>query len=330
MDELSAAAPVAGVLSAFIGAEELIAKGVLTAKTLARYSESGYLKMLQGVDGENYYRRTDLAKLFGISTDTLVGVDKIPTRRLEEGHEPSHFSNSDSIEPSSNDSAIAGVEDESPILLESEGVTKESANHRISQRGELAQGELEAQVIAQEASPERSIHSEAAPNAMQLTQFIQENARLAQLVNMHQETIKERSQRVSELLDERAWLRERVEKLEEQLARTQVLMLSGNQTIQELVTRRERRSPLQRALGWFGLGSEEQHRSQGAQQLENFNLADNGADEVSNVRPMPNRSSDSKSGLGSRKTRRDRAAGHDLDLASDASDLANVDDVANS
>ena len=78
--------------------------------------------------------------------------------------------------------------------------------------------------------------------------------RFLRLLEHQENLLEDREVRIRELVEERRWLRDRVEKLEEQLARTQVLMLSGNQTIQELVSQqRPGASPIRRALAWLGI-----------------------------------------------------------------------------
>jgi hypothetical protein len=59
---------------------------------------------------------------------------------------------------------------------------------------------------------------------------------------------------IADLRNQRAWLRERIEKLEEKSDRDQILLLQETQTIRQLIAVQEsKKSVVQQVLEWIGV-----------------------------------------------------------------------------
>ena len=70
---------------------------------------------------------------------------------------------------------------------------------------------------------------------------------------LHEKLIELREQEIDSLKQERNWLRERIEKLEEKGDRDQLLLLSETQVLRQLLIPRQRTSPVRAALEWLGV-----------------------------------------------------------------------------
>ena len=82
--------------------------------------------------------------------------------------------------------------------------------------------------------------------------------RLRNLLEMQERILDAKDNEISDLKNQRAWLRERIEKLEEKSDRDQILLLSETQTIRSLIAyQEERRSSsklsVKNLLAWLGL-----------------------------------------------------------------------------
>jgi len=81
-----------------------------------------------------------------------------------------------------------------------------------------------------------------------------ENQRLRNLLSIQEKILDTREDEIADLKNQRGWLRERVEKLEEKADRDQILLLSETQTIKKLIAMQENRtSPVRNFLTWIGV-----------------------------------------------------------------------------
>jgi hypothetical protein len=92
--------------------------------------------------------------------------------------------------------------------------------------------------------------------------YSDEIARLTNLLAMQERILDSKDDEIADLRSQRAWLRERIEKLEEKGERDQILLLSETQTIRSLLAYQEsRKSTLRQFLEWTGLVRDETRAS---------------------------------------------------------------------
>jgi hypothetical protein len=82
----------------------------------------------------------------------------------------------------------------------------------------------------------------------------QEITRLRNLLAIQERILDSKDDEIADLRSQRAWLRERIERLEEKSDRDQILLLSETQTIRSLIAYQEsRKSAVRQFLEWTGL-----------------------------------------------------------------------------
>lgn len=190
----------------------------VSARTLLRFSESGYLTVQLALDGGRSYSRGQILEIFGSPSASTTQVGAQTTPRVDQGattcgvstastQEPSPCS---SVSPSETPRSESAVADQSPAI---ERPSRESAS-----------------------------------------QLSEEIARLKNLISMQERMLDSKDDEIADLRNQRAWLRERIEKLEEKSDRDQILLLSETQTIRQLIAVQEsRKTIVQHMLEWIGV-----------------------------------------------------------------------------
>jgi hypothetical protein len=200
----------------------------VSARTLQRFSEAGYLTVQVKGDGGRLYSRAQLAEIFG-------SFQEAPT----------------SEDPCSDDPG-------SPATLH-EGTGETSCYAASSCEAETTTYYAPVEEIPMvervasttTGSPELSSRSEASP----LNEEIQ---RLKNLVSLQERILDMKESEIQDLRSQRDWLKTRVEKLEEKGDRDQVLLLSETQAIRQLIGLQQKRpSAIRSLLEWLGLGNSE-------------------------------------------------------------------------
>jgi hypothetical protein len=220
----------------FISETEAIGLAGVSAKTLQRFTDAGYLHVEIEPDGLRLYSRSEVNEIFG------VHQGKAPT-------------------------PAAATSDETPVAESPCGASElESAISCSASRA------TDEQVTQAEASPSYySQISSDTPYASEPEHTIdsdmqQEVARLRNLVTLQERILDMKESEVADLRAQRDWLQRRVEKLEEKGDRDQILLLSETQTIRRLVTMQEnKRSTVRQVLEWLGLTPAKQVPQIGAQ-----------------------------------------------------------------
>lgn len=192
----------------------------VSARTLLRFSESGYLTVQLTLDGSRSYSRGQLLEIFGTPSATS-------TQSLEE---------STPTEPAGNE-ACSMV-----------GTTL------VADSGEHASPTPPEQTLRERqhtATAESTPLGELRP---QDSGYYEEISRLKNLISMQERMLDSKDDEIADLRNQRAWLRERVEKLEEKSDRDQILLLSETQTIRQLIAVQEsRKTIVQQVLEWIGV-----------------------------------------------------------------------------
>lgn len=190
----------------------------VSARTLQRFSEAGYLTVEVKGDGERLYARTQLAEIFG-------SFQEIPHSR----------------EPSDEGCAVP-----SPCAAstgESETTTYCSSAEETPMVERFASATPDALEIASSAD---------------LSPLNEEIQRLKSLVSLQERILDMKESEIQDLRSQRDWLKTRVEKLEEKGDRDQVLLLSETQAIRQLIGLQQKRpSAIRSLLEWLGLGNSE-------------------------------------------------------------------------
>ncbi len=79
-----------------------------------------------------------------------------------------------------------------------------------------------------------------------------DSERLTRIVELQEKLLELKDREIEDLKEQRQWLRERVERLEEKSHRDQILMLSESQAIRELMIKeREKKSAMRSFIDWF-------------------------------------------------------------------------------
>ncbi|MEN9846782.1 MAG: hypothetical protein RIS36_1929 [Pseudomonadota bacterium] len=190
----------------------------VSARTLQRFSEAGYLTVEVKGDGERLYARTQLAEIFG-------SFQEIPNSR----------------EPSDEGCAVSSPSAAS--TGESETTTYCSSAEETPMVERVASATPDARETASSAD---------------LSPLNEEIQRLKSLVSLQERILDMKESEIQDLRSQRDWLKTRVEKLEEKGDRDQVLLLSETQAIRQLIGLQQKRpSAIRSLLEWLGLGNSE-------------------------------------------------------------------------
>ncbi len=202
---------------------EAVKQAGVSARTLQRFSEAGYLSIQLKSDGSRLYSVQQLHEIFGSfqepatsQTPPLQGTD------AEEDIGPS----------CSRDATTYYTPAQTTPLVEK---------------------------VSTEASTEA--FTEAFPPPTPPTNSSsagEEISRLKNLVALQERILDMKDSEIKDLRSQRDWLKTRVEKLEEKGDRDQVLLLSETQALRQLIgIQQKRTSTLRSLLDWLGLGSSE-------------------------------------------------------------------------
>lgn len=199
----------------------------VSARTLHRFCESGYLTVTNEADGSRRYLVQQLSEIFGIhgSTDSVDdSTDSMGETPQTEGPNPL--------------TAIYGDGHESQqVSPPSDDISRAQS---IGDQGPLGD-------------------TDSAYSAKNIGLLELEIERLKNLLSIQERILDSKDDEIADLRNQRAWLRERVEKFEEKSDRDQILLLSETQTIRSLLAYQEaRKSTLRQLLEWVGLAQSPQ------------------------------------------------------------------------
>jgi len=206
------------ISEAMISEAAAVKEAGVSARTLQRFSEAGYLTVQVKGDGERLYSRSQLLEIFGSFQEGITSPST-PTETDSEAQvdEASSCGTSDSTyySPAEPTPMVERVAPASPEL-----------------------GDSTASSI---------------PSPLN-----EEMQRLRNLVTLQERILDMKESEIQDLRSQRDWLRTRVEKLEEKGDRDQVLLLSETQAIRQLIGLQQKRpSAIRSLLEWLGLGSSE-------------------------------------------------------------------------
>jgi DNA-binding transcriptional MerR regulator len=190
----------------------------VSARTLQRFSEAGYLTVQVKGDGERLYSRPQLAEIFGSFQET--SASSTPT---EEVHAESSCHAGSSCD--TDTTSYYSHAEPAPMVERVASVTTEPTDTKTT------------------------------PDLAPLNEEIQ---RLKNLVSLQERILDMKESEIQDLRSQRDWLKTRVEKLEEKGDRDQVLLLSETQALRQLIGLQQKRpSAIRSLLEWLGLGNSE-------------------------------------------------------------------------
>ncbi len=222
----------------FISETEATGIAGVSAKTLQRFSDAGYLHVEIEPDGLRLYSRSEINEIFGIHQGKIASPLDGQTGAKVPQEEPTHS--------------------EPTAVFETPELASPSNSDKAESIGSMTS-------YYSPISTETPYASE--PEHAKLSDLHQEVARLRNLVNLQERILDMKESEVADLRSQRDWLQRRVEKLEEKGDRDQILLLSETQTIRRLVTMQEnKRSTVRQVLEWLGLTPAKQIPQIGTQQ----------------------------------------------------------------
>jgi len=266
----------------YISEHEAALVAGVSATTLKRFAETGYLQIENDSDGLPMYSKSDLAKVFAVdisadSSDQNSLQSEAPFGRggtsvgqAQAGQSSSVQSESTQIKTSRFTESIpfttvaivgdgpSGMNADSPKYASVHACPTDIQSEHVT---ETNQNQLMEEVATRTApTPLINEQRSAAPHDNRPQNLIQahdkEIVRFRHLADMQERLLDLREQELGELRKERDWLRSRVERMEEKQDRDQLLLLAETQTIRRLVQIEEtRKSPIQAALEWFGFAN---------------------------------------------------------------------------
>jgi hypothetical protein len=190
----------------------------VSARTLLRFSESGYLTADLSLDGSRSYSRAQLLEIFGAPTAAMPSTS--------ETRAPERVPQSASCSPNA-DRATTTIISSEERSRDDEPITESAARSPITPHQPPASPSHDSDEIS----------------------------RLRNLIEMQERMLDAKDDEIADLRNQRAWLRERVEKLEEKSDRDQILLLQETQTIRQLIAVQDaRKSVVQQVLEWIGVG----------------------------------------------------------------------------
>lgn len=179
----------------------------VSARTLQRFAEAGYLQLEKDLDGLCRFSKQELDALFGLKNEE---------EQAAHPEEPALEAPEENYQPPS-------------ALIE------------------------RLEVVSTDTQPPAA----AVNNPLQ--NFSAEIETLRNLTKIQEKLLDARDDELSDLKQQRDWLKQRIEKLEQKAERDQLLLLSEAQTVKSLVAlQASKKSPFRAALEYFGFVQETQ------------------------------------------------------------------------
>jgi hypothetical protein len=188
----------------------------VSQRTLLRFTEAGYLSVTLNGEGVRLYRSAQLREIFGVAADVAGGT-------------------------SDNNANLNSADIATPIDIQ-----KEDADQCF-----INTSSVEADIDQGVAGYSSTTQTNISGYDSQLTTEIK---RLENLLAIQERILDSKDDEIADLRNQRTWLRQRIEKLEEKSDRDQLLLLSETQTIRSLISYQEsRKSGFRQFLEWAGL-----------------------------------------------------------------------------
>lgn len=200
---------------------EAVKQAGVSARTLQRFCEAGYLTVQVKGDGTRLYAVQQLHEIFGSFQET-----------------PSQATTSNA----SSRATVAST----PVESDGPSCSNDAASYYTP---------VEPTPMVERVALESEKSVAQATNSNKL---LEEHDRLKNLVALQERILDMKDSEITDLRSQRDWLKARVEKLEEKGDRDQILLLSETQALRQMIGLQQKRSSTLRSLlDWLGLGNSE-------------------------------------------------------------------------
>jgi DNA-binding transcriptional MerR regulator len=208
------------VVEGTISEASAVQQAGVSARTLQRFSEAGYLTVQVTSTGERYYSPAQLHEIFGSFQETEQVSEEVEDSTPAEACDATT-----TFGPSCSNDASTYYTPAQPTPM------------------------VEPAQPVSEPAKESSAASE---------QLREEYAKMKNLVALQERILDMKDSEIQDLRSQRDWLKTRVEKLEEKGDRDQVLLLSETQALRQLIGLQQKKTSTVRSLlEWLGLGNSE-------------------------------------------------------------------------
>ncbi len=200
---------------------------------------------------ENMIEITDAARAYGVSRSTIDCFVETGYLRIEKEGAGAKFLNKKSL------AAVFGepLHDAlTPDIVEdslSENPADTSSTINLSSEIQVESISSPAESATTIATPDGVIENAEAQKSESEISLEAELVKFKNIASVQEQILKVRDDQIKELKEERVWLRERLERMEQSAQRDQLLLLASNETLRNIVSTKNR-SPLRTALEWFG------------------------------------------------------------------------------
>jgi hypothetical protein len=224
----------------FISERDAEAFAGVSASTLRRFSESGYLTVNSDETEGRLYSRSQLQDIFGVTQG------------------PTTHSGGAPIETAA---ATEVVQMTAPVGLSptcSMAINDEPRESSSTVMPHVLRAESSAGVCQTQGTEplEATLNEISSSTGDKSTIDTNEVERLKNALETQVKLLAQRESEVHDLRSQRDWLQRRIESLEEKSNRDQILLLSETQTIRKLIALQEqKRSGFRQLLSWLGLTS---------------------------------------------------------------------------
>lgn len=221
----------------FISETEAAQISGVSAATLARFVEAGYLKPEADSDGLRLFSRREVLALFSIDENTATFDTAFTSTKPPSAGISSGIPNSSSFNFNENSNSPRKP---------SFGVQQPTA---VEQQSPAESGES---TMTPAPLPEANLARMAVIEKLE-----REITKFKSIAEVQERIISMREAEIKQLREERDWLRSRIEHQEIKSERDQLLLLSETQTIRKLIALQEnRKSFLSTALEWLGFNEQ--------------------------------------------------------------------------
>ena len=250
----------------------------VSLSTLLRFADAGYLKVQQEKEGQRFFAKQELCRLFGVSesvqeekqtTESASGrltdaVEKVTIDK--EAPQPVNEDTLGDLE-SDTDEEYLSLRSEDHDALEDESLAIEDDTLETSDSEQ--QPDEDDSYIDPLATPANEVIEDVLPDTDEL--FASDTNKtekpipeegpgrhtLQRVIELQEQLLDEREEKIQALQEEVQWLRDRVERAEDKADRDQLLLLSETQAIARLITRDQKKSSFQTLLEWVGIAKRE-------------------------------------------------------------------------
>ena len=208
----------------YLSQSEASALAGVSTSTLMRFAEAGYFKVIEK-NGQTQFSKTEIYEVFGPAITASTSKPAESTTSRPETEFKSTLVNT------------------SPLSQQIEKIIEPSTFQESEslQTNEIQQPQAEA-ISSSAVNESNQASIDAFKNVLQL----------------QEELLSQKESRIADLIKERDWLRNRLEKMEDKSDRDQMLLMVESQKVRTLIDKGNQKNGIIRlALDWFG-GKQEQ------------------------------------------------------------------------